>query len=275
MYYLFHKAMDEALNLITNRKNLTFYFQNTSTMSYSFNGKRALVTGAGAGIGRATALALAEMGAEVVALSKTKANLDSLKALNSSISTICVDIGNWDQTREEVVKHLPIHLLVNNAGTAKCEPVLDASPENFDLLFNVNLKAVLNVTQVAAKDLISRGQQGCVVNVSSQAGQRALKDHLLYGATKAALDFYTKSMALELAPKGIRVNAVAPTVTMTEMAKVGWSDEEKASKMISRIPQGKFAQVEDVVNAILYLLSDKSDMVNGHILAVDGGFLAA
>lgn len=242
-------------------------------MTYNFSGKRALVTGAGAGIGRALSLRLAELGAEVIALSKTQANLDSLAKENPSIKTVCVDLTDWDASREAVGNLVPIHLLVNNAATALLSPMLDATPEDFDMSFNLNVKAIMNVTQVVTADLITRKQPGSVVNLSSQAGQRGIRDHLIYCATKAAVDSFTKTMALELGSKGIRVNAVCPTVVMTEMGKIGWSSKEKAASMIARIPQGKFAEVEDVVNAIVYLLSNSSDMVNGHLLPVDGGFL--
>ena len=244
-------------------------------MNINFAGKRALVTGAGGGIGRATALKLEQLGAEVKALSKTQANLDSLKAENPAITTVCVDIGNWEETRAAVKKYTPIHLLVNNAGIAQLAPVLDATPEEFDKIFSVNVKAVMNVSQVVGKDLVERNSRGTIVNVSSQAALRALENHLVYCASKAALDSMTRNMALELGSKGIRVNSVNPTVTKTEMSLVGWSDKEKKDWMIKRIPQGKFAEIDDVVNAIVYLLSDSSEMVNGVALPVDGRFLAA
>ena len=240
-----------------------------------FAGCRALVTGAGAGIGRATALKLFELGAEVFALSKTLANLESLKQECPDINIIHVDLENWTEAREAVKKIAPIHLLVNNAACAQFTPFLEVSPETFDKLFNINVKAVLNISQVVAGDLVTRKLRGSIVTLSSLAGHRALKDHTVYSSSKSAVEMLTKMMALELGPKGIRANAVAPTVVMTAMGRIGWSDPVKASEMISRIPQGRFAEVEEVVNAIVFLLSDESDMVNGHSLPVDGGFLAA
>lgn len=239
-----------------------------------FSGRRALVTGAGSGIGRATALKLAQMGAEVFALSKTAENLESLCAECPNIKTVCVDLSDWTSTREAIQKIVPIHLLVNNAAAAALEPFLTTSPETFDRLMNVNVKAMMNVSQVVAGDLVNREGRGSIVNVSSQAGQRPLLDHTAYSCSKAAVDMMTKMMALELGPKGIRVNAVSPTVVMTAMGRLGWSDPAKAGPMLARIPQGRFAEVDEVVNAIMYLLGDESDMVNGHMLPVDGGFLA-
>ncbi|XP_076034458.1 L-xylulose reductase-like [Oratosquilla oratoria] len=240
---------------------------------YSFAGKRALVTGAGAGIGRATAKRLVELGAEVVALSKTDANLKTLQEECPKIQTVCVDLADWDATRTAVEKLTPFHLLVNNAGIGHVASFLEAKQEDMDKLFSVHVKAVMNVSQVVVSDLLARGLKGTIVNVSSQAAKRALLHHSVYGCTKAAVDMLTQVMALELGSKGIRVNSVCPTVVMTDMARRFWSPPERAEPMLARIPQKRFAEVEDVVRAITYLLSDASDMVHGHALPVDGGFL--
>ncbi|KAG2461113.1 RFNG acetylglucosaminyltransferase, partial [Polypterus senegalus] len=178
-------------------------------MEISFANKRALVTGAGKGIGRDTAKALVKGGAAVIAVSRTQSDLDSLKA------------------------------------------------------------------EIVAREMKVRGTGGSIVNISSQASQAAIKDHAVYCATKGALDMLTKVMALELGPHKIRVNSVHPTVVLTAMGRFRWEDPENAKYMISRIPLGKFAEVEDVVNAILFLLSNKSSMINGALLPVDGGFLAS
>ncbi|XP_012220519.1 L-xylulose reductase isoform X1 [Linepithema humile] len=243
-------------------------------MNLSFEGKRILVTGAGQGIGRELALRLSKYKGQVFALSKTKKNLDNLIAADSKIQPVCVDLQDWDATRKAIQSILPIDLLVNNAGVACLSPFLDTTPEGFDLTFEVNVKAVFNVSQVVAKDIIKRKSSGSIVNISSQAGQAALKDHAIYCASKGAIDMLTKSMALELGPHNIRVNAVSPTVVMTEMGKLGWSDPQKAASMINKIPLNRFAEVDEVVDPIVYLLSDHSSMINGVCLPVDGGFLA-
>ncbi|MCL4135421.1 UNVERIFIED_CONTAM: hypothetical protein GTU68_060151 [Idotea baltica] len=240
----------------------------------SFRGKRAFVTGGGTGIGRGIVLKLAELGAEVYAVGRREEHLSSLRKENPKINTIQLDVTDWNQTRETVEKLTPIHLLVNNAAIALLNSVLEATPEEFDTSFNLNVKAVINITQTMAKGLISKKESGCVVNLSSQASHLALRNHLIYCSSKASLDMLTKSFALELGPHNIRVNAVNPTVVMTDMGKIGWSDPAKAAVMLSRIPQGRFAEVEEVVNAVIYLLSDRSEMINGHALPVDGGFLA-
>ncbi|KAF4085351.1 hypothetical protein AMELA_G00117280 [Ameiurus melas] len=244
-------------------------------MEITFTGKRALVTGAGKGIGRATALALARGGAEVVAVTRTQADLDTLVHECPSIKPVCVDLADWDATEHALKDVGPIDLLVNNAGCARLQSFLEITQDSFDMSFNVNVKAALHVAQIVARGMKARGSGGSILNISSQASHRAFKDHAVYCATKGALDMLTKVMALELAPYQIRVNSVNPTVVLTDMAKIGWSDPVKANAMISRIPMGKFAEVEDVVHAILFLLSDKSAMTNGAFLPIDGGFLAS
>ena len=243
-------------------------------MNISFEGKRILVTGAGQGIGRELALRLSKFKGQVIGLSKTKENLDKLRAQDSSIQTVCVDLGDWDATKKAVQSVLPVDLLVNNAAVAKLKPFLDATEEEFDLSFNINVKAMMNVSQVVARDMIQRNVPGSIVNISSQASQAALKDHAVYCASKGAVDMLSKAMALELGPHNIRVNTVNPTVIMTEMGKLGWSEPEKAQSMISKIPLGRFGEVSEVVDAVAYLLSDRSSMINGVTLPVDGGFLA-
>ncbi|XP_029311450.1 L-xylulose reductase isoform X1 [Cottoperca gobio] len=262
-------------------------------MDISFAGKRALVTGAGKEkskvvkcvqtqpviqlhyrIGRATALALARCGAKVTAVTRTQADLNSLVQECASITPVCVDLADWGATEAALQDVGPIDLLVNNAAFASLQPFLEVTPNQFDQSFNVNVKAVLHVSQIVGRGMKARGAGGSIVSVSSQASQCALRDHAVYCVTKAALDMLTKVMALELGPHQIRVNSVNPTVVMTDMGRLGWSDPEKAKTMTSRIPLGRFAEVEDVVNSILFLLSDKSNMTNGVTLPVDGGFLA-
>ncbi|EZA57458.1 L-xylulose reductase, partial [Ooceraea biroi] len=226
------------------------------------------------GIGMDLALRLSKSNAQVFALSKTKEHLDKLVKADPKIRAICVDLRDWDATRKAVESVLPIDLLVNNAGLSILAPFLDVTPESFDLVFDVNVKAVLNVSQVVAKGMIERKSGGSIVNISSQAGQAAFKDHAVYCASKAALDMLSKTMAMELGPHNIRVNTVGPTVVMTEMGKMNWSDPHKAQELLNKIPLGRFAEVDEVVDCIVYLLSDRSSMINGVCLPIDGGFLA-
>ncbi|XP_054013609.1 L-xylulose reductase [Hylaeus anthracinus] len=243
-------------------------------MNIDFEGKRIFVTGAGRGIGKQLALRLSKYNAQVIALCKTKENLTTLSGIDPRIQTVCVDLRDWNATRKVVESILPIDLLVNNAGVAALQPFLETTEEDFDVTFDVNVKAMFNVSQVVARDWIKRKVGGSVVNVSSQASQAALMDHAVYCASKGAVDMLSKAMALELGPHNIRVNTVNPTVIMTEMGKLGWSEPAKAQSMISKIPLGRFGEVDEVVDAIVFLLSDRSSMINGVALPVDGGFLA-
>merc|ERR1719378_215335 len=203
-------------------------------MGSDFEGKKYLVTGVGACIGRGVAQELIKLGAKVWGVSRTKANLDSLKEECPGIECVHLDLTDWEATKA-ALEPLPVmDGLVNNAAIAVVQPFLDVNPEDFDLLFNANVKQVINVSQIVAKKMISAGNSGSIVNVSSQASQAALADHTIYCGTKGALDMITKVAALELGPKKIRVNAVNPTVTMTAMGKVGWSDPAKAGPMLAR-----------------------------------------
>jgi len=240
-----------------------------------FKDKKVLVTGAGRGIGRVLATCLARHGGEVYALSKTQEHLTSLKKEYPGIHCICVDLCDMVALKK-AAQELPddLTLLVNNAGYANIQHFLDVTEEAFDTTIDVNLKSVLFLSQIVAKKMIANGKGGSIVNVSSQASICALPEHASYCASKGGLDMLTKVMALELGPHQIRVNNVNPTVVMTDMGKKAWEDPERGRPMLNRIPQGKFAEVDDVVRPIIYLLSDQSDMINGVQLPIDGGFLA-
>lgn len=241
---------------------------------FDFHNKTVCVTGAGRGIGKSLALRLAQLGAKVIAVSKTDENLKQLVAENPNIVPVCVDLSDWQATKDAIKPHLPIQYVVNNAAMAILDSFLDVKPEDFDTLFNINVRSIICISQEIARDLIARKLPGSIVNVSSQASAAALRDHSVYCSTKAAVDGLTRVMALELGAHQIRVNSVQPTVVLTDMGKIGWSDEKKAAGMLSKIPLNKFAEVEDVVEPIIFLLSDKSQMINGVGLPIDGGFLS-
>ncbi len=238
-----------------------------------FAGRRVLVTGAGKGIGRATALLLHRRGAEVIAATRSPEDLAGL-AQEIGCRTIAVDLGDAEATRRAAIEALPVDALVNCAGTTALASFLDTSVESFDQIMAVNARAPMIVAQVVARDLIRRGRKGAIVNVSSVSSMIGLPDHTAYCASKGALDALTRAMAVELGPHGIRVNSVNPTVTLTPMAVKAWSDPAKAEGMLNRIPLGRFVQPEEVADTILFLLSDRSSMVNGVTLMVDGGFRA-
>ncbi|XP_041072988.1 L-xylulose reductase-like isoform X2 [Carcharodon carcharias] len=244
-------------------------------MEGSLAHKRALVTGAGKGIGRATAKALLACGAEVIALTRTQSDLDSLVRECPKMLTICVDVNDWEDTENALKDVGRIDLLVNNAAIVILQPFLSVTEDAFDKIFGINVKALLHVSQIIARGMTCCGGGGAIVNISSQVAQSALRDHAVYCASKGAVDMLTKVMALELGPHQIRVNALNPTVVMTARGRIGWSEPTKAAGMMARIPLQRFAEVDDVVNAIIFLLSDRSSMINGVTLPVDGGFLSS
>lgn len=184
-----------------------------------------------------------------------------------------MDLGDWEATERALGNVGPVDLLVNNAAVALLQPFLEVTKEAIDTSFAVNLRAVIQVSQIVVRGMIARGAPGAIVNVSSQTSKGAVTDHSVYCSTKGAMDMLTKVMALELGPHNIRVNAVNPTVVMTDMGRIYWSDPQKAKTILARIPLGRFAEVSEVVDTILFLLSDRSSMTTGSSVLVDGGFL--
>jgi L-xylulose reductase len=237
-----------------------------------FDGKRIIVTGAGKGIGRQTAVRLAREGADVIAVSRSRADLDALADEIGSRS-IAVDLADAAATRAAIATALPADLLVNCAGMNVLQPFLEIDDAAFDLVQAVNVRAPMIVSQLYARDIVARNATGVIVNVSSISAFTGFADHGSYCASKGALDGMTRVMANELGRQGIRVNAVNPTVTMTALAAEAWSDAAKSGPILDRIAVGRFAETDDIADVILYLLSERSAMLNGVSLPVDGGFL--
>ncbi|GJH36498.1 glucose 1-dehydrogenase [Paraburkholderia hospita] len=246
---------------------------STHDDSRQFDGKTVLITGAGKGIGRATAQLLAQRGARVIALSRSAGDLRTLED-EIGCMTLCADLADASAARSAADAAQPVDLLVNCAGVVELQPFLDTTVDAFDTIMAVNVRAAMIVAQQCARSMIGRGVAGSIVNVSSLSATVGLPLHAAYCASKAALDGLTRVMAVELGPHGIRVNTVNPVVTMTPMAEKAWSDPQKSAPMLARIPLERFVQPLEVARTIAYLLSDESAMVNGVSLAVDGGFQA-
>lgn len=244
-------------------------------MEIRFDGKTALITGAGKGIGRILTLKLAEAGANVIAVSRTQSDLDSLKKENpAKIQTICLDIGNWDSTQQALKDIGPVDLLVNNAAILEPKELGELSEEDVDRTLNVNLKAAINISQMIANGMKSRGEGGAIVNVSSIAAEFGIPRYATYCASKGALQQLTMVMATEFGPYKIRVNAVNPTAVRTRMAEQsGFFEEnnENAKSVYSRTPLRRMAEPEDIVGPVLFLLSDYAAMITGVSLPIDGG----
>jgi len=252
-----------------------------SGISFNFTGKRVAVTGAGKGIGREIAEALHKSGCRVCAITRTQADLDDLEKTLSKdrLKTVKADLGNAQEAQNAMEKAINmlggIDFLVNNAGIASLDPFLNAKASDFEKIIKVNVLSPMVCSQVAAKWMIQNKVKGSIVNVSSQASIVALPDHTSYCTSKAALDMLTKMTALELGPHGIRCNAVNPTVVMTDMGKLAWGDEEKAAPMLDRIPLDRFAAVCEVVEPVLFLLSEGAGMINGSVTPIEGGLVGA
>ncbi|CAG2106205.1 unnamed protein product [Medioppia subpectinata] len=191
-----------------------------------------------------------------------------------NIETICVDLNDWNAVQTALESVGPIDLVVNNAGMCLLEAIGSITEESVDKQLSLNVKAVINVSQTVAKQWIRDKRKGAIVNISSQSSMRALREHLVYCGSKGAVDQITRVLALELAQHNIRVNSVNPTVVWTDLAKIVWADPIVSGAMKSRIPLGRFAEPEEVADAVTFLLSDRAAMITGVTLPVDGGFLA-
>ena len=238
----------------------------------SFSGKTVLITGAGKGIGRETARLLASRGARVVALSRTKSDLDSL-AREIGCKNIIVDLANAAEARRAAISGLPADYLVNCAGINILEPFVDVTTEAFDHVYAVNIRAAMVVSQEYARSCIKLGVGGSIVNVSSLSSIIGFEDHASYCASKGAMDAMSRVMTNELGRHNIRVNCINPIVTMTELALRAWSNPEKSNQVLKRIPINRFAETIDIAEVIAFLLSDVSVMMNGLAIPLDGGFL--
>lgn len=239
----------------------------------SFSGKTVIVTGAGKGIGRACAQVLAARGAEVVALSRTAADLESLHT-EIGCRTVLVDLIDPKAARAAMAEAGTCDFLVNSAGINVLESVLDMTEAGYEAVLGINLRAALITCQEFARRRVEAGGGGAIVNITSIAGHRGFQDHLAYAASKAGLEGASRVLAKELGPHGIRVNCVAPTITLTELAAVAWSDPKKSEPMMVRHPLQRFALAEEVAHSVAMLLSDDSAMVSGAVLPIDGGFLS-
>ncbi|XP_037045543.1 L-xylulose reductase-like [Bradysia coprophila] len=239
-----------------------------------FKGKTIVVTGAGQGIGRDVCERLYDMGADVFAISRSLQPLLELQKGRPKISILQLDLSNWSSSRDGVtkfLKNIKVDGLVNNAGLGGSKSIYDLDESDFDNTININLKAVFNVTQT----LLPNFNEGAsIVNLSSQAGLRAFANHAVYSASKAGVDALSRAFALELGPRKIRVNSVNPTVVLTEMSIHYWTPE-RGDPLKARIPLNRFCELNEVTDAIVYLLSDKSSFINGHSLPVEGGFCSA
>jgi 2-deoxy-D-gluconate 3-dehydrogenase len=249
---------------------------------FDVTGKRAVVTGGGRGIGRAVALALGEAGAHVGLLARTAGQLDAVAAelrgmgrRAVSVAADLADVSGIPALVETLARELGgIDILVNNAGINVPQPAADVTVEAWDRVMDINLKAGFFMAQAVGRVMIRQGRGGRIVNISSQTGSVALIQRAAYCASKAGLNLVTKVLALEWAPHGILVNAVAPTFIETEFTREMFADARFRQYALGKNLLGRFGQPEDVAGAVLYLCSPAASLVTGHVLMVDAGWTA-
>jgi NAD(P)-dependent dehydrogenase (short-subunit alcohol dehydrogenase family) len=245
---------------------------------FDLSGKIALVVGGGRGLGRAAAQALADAGATVAVASRTGSEVESLVGeLGAKASAHRIDVRDIDDIHRAVddvlETHARIDILVNSAGTNVQQSVLDVTEQAWDDVMATNLKGSFFCAQAVARHMLTRGS-GKIINVASTFASLGFYGRAVYAASKGGMMQFTRVMALEWADRGLNVNAIGPTAVRTQMNAELFEDEVYRNKVLSRIPAGRWCEPEDVVGAVVYLASPASDMVNGHLLLVDGGWSA-
>lgn len=249
-----------------------------TTPSFRLDGKRALVTGAGRGIGRAAAVALAEAGAHVVIAARTPAELEKLKGQieeeGGSAECLTLDMADIEAVGEAFRTLGAVDVLVNNAGTNRPAALLDVTVKDYDEVTDLNVRGLFFASQHMVKEMLDTGVQGSIINISSTMGVVGGPNRAVYCATKHAVEGMTKAMAMELAPKGIRVNAIGPTFIETPMARPFLENKEFAERVRNSIPMGRIGQVSEVMGAVVFLASDAASLITGASLMVDGGWTA-
>lgn len=241
-----------------------------NTAHFDFSGQRVLVTGASSGIGWEVVQQLLASGAEVFAMGRDPLALDKLAAQGCQV--LRVEMADAQQLSAVLAKLPVLQGLVNCAGISILEAATQVTADALDQVMAVNVRAAAMVAGSVARTMIGAGVKGSIVNVSSQASLVALDDHLSYCASKGAMDAMTRVQCGEWGKHGIRVNSVNPTVTLTPMAQMAWSEPSKRDPALAAIPLGRFAETSEVAAPILFLLSGAASMISGVSLPIDGGY---
>ena len=248
------------------------------TPSMRLDGKVAVVSGAGRGLGRAAAIALAEAGADTVLVSRTQAELEAVAGIISAgagtATPLVCDVTDTSQVTGSIGALEQIDILVNVAGTNFPEPLDIVTEDHYDRTMALNVKATFMVSQAAARRMQAGGNGGAIINVSSQMGHVGAPNRTVYCASKHAVEGMTKAMAGELAPQKIRVNSIGPTFILTPLTEPFFENQEFREDTLRRIPGGEVGEIEDVMGAVVFLASPAAALITGAALAIDGGWTA-
>ena len=250
--------------------------------NYNLKNKTALVTGAGKGLGRACAIALAEAGANLIIISRTQKDLNEvskkIKKFKSKCKTYVCDITNYNEIKNIINKQAKIDILINNAGNNIPEHFTKVKTKNMEYLVKINTIATFNLAQLCALKMIKSKNRkkigGAIVNMSSQMGHVGGPIRSVYNMNKWGLEGLTKGMAVDLAKYNIRVNAVAPTFVVTPMTKKFLKNKKFKKETLNNIPLGRFAEMSEIASTVVFLASDAASMIHGTSILVDGGWTA-
>jgi NAD(P)-dependent dehydrogenase (short-subunit alcohol dehydrogenase family) len=248
------------------------------TPSFRLDGKRALVTGGGRGIGLAAASALAQVGAHVTLAARTKneidAAADAIRARGDKADALVLDVTNIEAARGAIAQAKPFDILVNNAGTNRPKMLGEVTVEDFDVIMGLNVRAAFFMAQAVARRLLEAKRPGSIINISSQMGHVGAARRTVYCASKHAMEGFTKAMAIELAPHNIRVNSLGPTFLETPMTRPYFENKAFRDEVLSKIKLGRLGQLDELTGAIVFLASDASSLMTGSALVLDGGWTA-
>jgi NAD(P)-dependent dehydrogenase (short-subunit alcohol dehydrogenase family) len=249
-----------------------------SAPSFRLDGKRALVSGAGRGIGLAAASALADSGAHVTLAARSANEIEeaaeAIRKRGQQADTLVLDVSDLAAMQKAIAAAAPFNILVNNAGTNRPKLMMDVTAEDFDAIMGLNVRAAYFVAQAVARRLLDARQSGSIINISSQMGHVGAAKRTVYCASKHAMEGFTKAMAIELAPHDIRVNTIGPTFIETPLTKPFFENVTFKNEVLSKIKLGRIGQMDELTGAIIYLASDASRLMTGSAMVIDGGWTA-